>query len=484
MARFPHNYDPYANLVTAGEHLYFIDHQDLSVSRVSGDEFERWFAKPTRIPEAFTDHRFLHTTIDRDGALWVLGEDGSIVRRRHGGALEAVTKPLASAAGHWTDQASLVHDFKHDRLVFFGGQKRNDTHVLDRGQKKLRVLDGRGPKRGMPSAVATSAGVFVATHDKIWLLVEDGWIEVATHPSEMKLVADEERKRLIILARRFAFQQEVRNQLFAASLDREGIGAWTELDDALALHAIPNGGYGLIGLDPQTDRLLFLTAVAQFVGHETKPSVTVELPATLMTVGAGFPTPAAKPTAARKGKAAWFRPAIALTKTKKRDALGRTIPDDRELLLVVPPRPALPCKSGFVVTGDPEHTEQAYELSLDSPTFAVRFVKKLETASIEGLVARETPFKDLDPSKRDEVDTVSGEEPDLATGSKLGGFPSLLHDHSHGLRAAVKCKRCRAKLVFAAQVMSPDLEFADLDGNLYVYVCPEGHSGAAFLQTS
>lgn len=109
-------------------------------------------------------------------------------------------------------------------------------------------------------------------------------------------------------------------------------------------------------------------------------------------------------------------------------------------------------------------------------------VKRLDVASIEERVATESTFRDLDPKKRDEVDTATGEEPNLATGSKVGGFPALLHDHTHGLRASLRCRRCRTKLIFAAQVMSPDLDFAQLDGNLYVYVCPEGHMGAAFMQ--
>lgn len=476
-----------ATATLAGDRLLLVRHDDLAAVRVDGDAVTPWMAKVgARETRSFfgghLDDRYLHVAADPEGNVWILDKEGAITRRAPDGALTRISPADPRAAGHYAHRVGFAWDALGRRLVLVGGPSRNDTHVLDEGAQALRSLSGPGPTHGLGRAVGSPLGVYYVVDDEIWLLEGDRWslvdeLEGYEFARPIPWV-DEANERLLVVTRarhdapeRLVARSTAGTVELIASLPRE------LLDDHEAC----------MGFDPITRRMILASGKQMFAA--TVPDAEVSQ--------RGWPrTPRATRPIVVDPPISWFRESLAIDADRTQPAVelpASIVPDGMIVLGIFPESPFLPIagKSLVLLASDRPYEGAWHELSFDNPFEVVISDEPLPPClpAVNESVLRPLVvgprFREVDPAYVERIDSLTGGEPYRSTRSKIGGFPFLLQggveEAASALFENVRCTRCSAYLRFALQINE---HLSALSGVLYVYVCPLGCSGAAYVQSS
>ena len=192
----------------------------------------------------------------------------------------------------------------------------------------------------------------------------------------------------------------------------------------------------------------------------------------------------------------WYREALAIDVEREQAPIelpASLVPDGMILLGIFPESPFLPIagKSLVLLAHDPPYEANWHDLSFDN-AFEVVIADEALPACLPAENGRGLRplvlgprFREVDPAYAERVDSLTGGEPRRSTRSKIGGFPYLLQggaaESSSGLFANLRCPDCSAYVRFALQLHE---HFSAMSGVLYVYLCPLGCSGAAYVQSS
>lgn len=482
---------------TCGGRLYLVRHDDLSAVRVDGSTLTPWLP-PLAKNHAHVDDRYVHAAADPTGVIWFLDYDGTLSTRRHDHPKpEVVLGPDVRLAGHYAHRVGFTWDILENRLVIVGGRNRNDTHVVDTGSRTLRSLTSAGPQHGLGRAVGTSVGVFYTIANQIWRLVGDQWQQVGSYPGEPYQrpipFADEASSRLLFLA----------PPGLGAATNEKNIGAMRRSPrDTFDVYAHDSEGFRSLGgfvfgvdlLDDHEASLGFDPAARQIVLVDEKGVRAAKL---AEDTSGHWPAQivASKPRTKTPPKQ-WFRDAVAIDTDPKAPAVklpSELVPEGMIALAVLPGSDLMPLRgiSLLLLATDPPYEGSYDELSFDN-------VFQVEISDVELPACLRHPeggdklrpliegprFVDVDPLHVDEVDSTTDGAPRRTWSSKIGGYPALLQggpeEASDAVFAELRCESCNSRLRFAAQLCK---HFTAMSGVLYLYVCPKGCSGAAYVQS-
>ena len=472
-----------ATATLGGEVLYLVRHRDLASFRVEGDDVTPWHEPVSATERMQLDERYLQVALDERGALYALLADGSTWRREPGGDLEPLSAPDARLAGHYAHRVGFVYDAPAHRLVFAGGDHRNDTSSLDLSTLAWRPLP-HGPGHGVGQTVATPHGVYRMTSGALWLLRGDEWTLVERH--------DYTRRDHGVLL----FWSPRHDALFFVSdpltpgeppvcveLTSDGVNPPLTLPGSLALALEAHEHVAQV--DPQAGRLvrtsreglshLELTTLRLEGGPPTEPLNPSR--------GADVPRRHVAPTPPTH----WYREALALRqRDEEAPALDLAVRDGWVFAAALPASPHLPlggAGSLVLFSREAPYDFDPWTLSFTN-AFEARIVDERYPMMAGGMLLDAIPFREVEPIFAERVDSAHDASAFYARGSKIGGLPALVtgtrEDVANAFVADLRCEDCSARLRFALQLSWPEWDI--ISAIIYVFACPFGHSAAAMAQ--
>lgn|GEM_PF-2439833 len=466
----------YDTLVTTADRLFHINHGTLQVSVPDGESWTGFAAMrqpPELRPLAIRNDRFVNFTacgddvwmLDAEGAVWAASRDGEF--RELGG------RHAPAPAGRYSGRVGFARDATSNSLVVFGGEDRNDTWTFDFATKAwTERRPSVRPPHGVPSAVSTSNGIYALIESELWRYAEHSWSCVGKDVPGHVLLHHPDRELLLT-----AGWESNDKTLWQWS--QRGARRLTSLPLDLQLGSVHNAG-ATVAVDPASDRLVALGGGS--------PAYALPLDRLRLDSGVLSADPVESPSQRHATPpAGWSRAASRLVKTANTVPIPSVSVRGELIALVSSDATTMPLPKGYGALAIsevpgwwdlPEHYDPGriggggYYATLVPASLRVPSCVVVDGRAY--LLELE-PFSEVDPEHRLEVDTLPGNALDLSYGSKIGGYPTLIHDDPTEAWQG-------APLRFAIQ-LAADLHDTGDGGQLYVWVSDDSASAYVVMQT-